>query len=504
METLLSLGGGFAVALTPVNLLWAALGVTLGTAVGVLPGIGPAVTVALLLPMTFGLEPISAFIMFGGIYYGAQYGGSTAAILLNTPGEANAMMTAIEGNAMARRGRAGPALATAAIGSFIAGTVATVGLTFAAPALVEISLMLGPPEFTALMVLSLVTVSALFGNSIARGLLALFLGLLLGTVGLDPQLGQPRFTFDVLELLDGVDTVIVAVGLFAVGETMHSAARYAFTNESVLALKGAVWMNREEWSRSWRPWLRGTAIGFPLGAMPAGGAEVPTVLSYMTEKRLTKRPEEFGKGAIEGVAGPEAANNASAAGAIAPLLALGLPTSATAAMMLAGFQQFGVRPGPLLFDTKPEIVWGLIASLYIGNVMLLVLNLPLIGLWVRLLSIPRPWLFGGILCFSVLGAYSLNSNLVDVLILLGVGSIGFVFRVLGVPIVPCLLGLILGPMFELQLRRSLMVSLGDPSVFFTRPLALAFLVLAVAFLAAPGVMRWWQARNARAARQATS
>jgi putative tricarboxylic transport membrane protein len=497
METLLALANGFAIALTPGNIVFAAIGVTLGTAVGVLPGIGPSVTVALLLPLTFGLDPVAAFIMFGGIYYGAQYGGSTAAILLNTPGEANAMMTAIEGNAMARSGRAGPALATAAIGSFIAGTVATIGLTFAAPALVEIALMLGPPEFAALMVLSLTTVSALFGSSAARGLFALCLGLLLGTVGLDPQLGQPRFAFGVMELLDGIDTVVVAVGLFAIAETMHVAARYPYVRESILAVKGSIWMSREEWSRSWKPWIRGTAIGFPLGAIPAGGAEVPTVLSYMTEKRISKRPEEFGKGAIEGVAGPEAANNASAAGAIAPLLALGIPTSATAAMMLAGFQQFGVRPGPMLFDTKPEIVWSLIASLYIGNVLLLVLNLPLIGMWVRLLSIPRQWLFGGILCFSVLGAYAINANVIDILILLGVGLSGFTMRVLGVPVVPCLLGLILGPMFELQLRRSLMLSLGDPTVFLTRPLSLAFLLLAVAFVAAPSILRWKRSRALR-------
>ena len=494
MDTLAALAQGFAVALTPAHLLWAAIGVTLGTAVGMLPGIGPSTTVALLLPATFGLDPASAFIMFGGIYYGAQYGGSTAAILLNTPGEAGAMMTAIDGNAMARAGRAGPALATAAIGSFIAGTVATLGLTFLAPWLAEVALLLGPSEYATLMVLALTTVSALFGASVARGLLSLFLGLLLGTVGLDPQLGQPRFAFGVMELLDGIDTVIVAVALFAVGETMHVAARFRFAVETMHAMSGSLWMSAADWARSWKPWLRGTAIGFPIGALPAGGSEVPTVLSYVTEKRLTKHPQEFGKGAIEGVAGPEAANNASAAGALAPLLALGLPTSATAAMMLAGFQQFGIRPGPLLFDSKPEFVWGLIASLYIGNVMLLILNLPLIGIWVHVLRIPRPWLFGGILCFSVLGAYTLNTNTVDVAILLLIGLAGFGMRMMNVPVVPCLLGLILGPMLELQIRKAMMISLGDPAVFVTRPVSLLFLLLALAFLAAPVLFRYRRRR----------
>jgi len=494
MDTLAALAQGFAVALTPAHLLWAAIGVTLGTAVGMLPGIGPSTTVALLLPATFGLDPASAFIMFGGIYYGAQYGGSTAAILLNTPGEAGAMMTAIDGNAMARAGRAGPALATAAIGSFIAGTVATLGLTFLAPWLAEVALLLGPSEYATLMVLALTTVSALFGASVSRGLLSLFLGLLLGTVGLDPQLGQPRFAFGVMELLDGIDTVIVAVALFAVGETMHVAARFRFAVETMHAMSGSLWMSAADWARSWKPWLRGTAIGFPIGALPAGGSEVPTVLSYVTEKRLSKHPQEFGKGAIEGVAGPEAANNASAAGALAPLLALGLPTSATAAMMLAGFQQFGIRPGPLLFDSKPEFVWGLIASLYIGNVMLLILNLPLIGIWVHVLRIPRPWLFGGILCFSVLGAYTLNSNTVDVAILLLIGLAGFGMRMMNVPVVPCLLGLILGPMLELQIRKAMMISLGDPAVFVTRPVSLLFLLLALAFLAAPVLFRYRRRR----------
>ena len=405
METLALLAQGFTVALTPDNLIWSIIGVTLGTAIGVLPGIGPATTVAILMPLTVGLPPVSAFIMFAGIYYGAQYGGSTTSILLNTPGEAGSMMTAIDGNAMARRGRGAQALATAAIGSFVAGTIGTIGLTFAAPLLVEIALKLTAPDYFALMVLSLATVTTMLSNptgggSIAFGIASLFFGLLLGTVGLDPQTGQARFAFGVPELLDGIDTVVVAVGLFAIGETLYMAATDGGKADSLHKLRGSLWMSREDWSRSWKPWLRGSLIGFPIGSIPAGGSEIPTVLSYTLEKKLSKKPEEFGLGAIEGVAGPEAANNASAAGALAPLLALGLPTSSTAAVMLAAFQQYGLRPGPLLFDTNPSLIWGLIASLYIGNVFLLVLNLPMVGVWVRLLSLPKPWLYGGILVLS--------------------------------------------------------------------------------------------------------
>lgn len=489
METLALLAHGFSVAITPYNLMWAAFGVTLGTAIGVLPGIGPSTTVALLLPMTFGLDPTSAFIMFAGIYYGAQYGGSTAAILLNTPGEAGAMMTTLDGNAMARAGRGAQALATAAVGSFVAGTIATIGLTFVARPMADIALLLGPPEFFALMLLAFTSVTALFGVSLAKGMLSLFLGLLLGSVGLEPLSGVPRFSFGVLELLDGVDTVIVAVALFAIGETLYVAARFRYVTEEMYGVKGSLWMSKEDWARSWRPWLRGTGIGFALGTLPAGGSEVPTVLSYVTEKKLSKNPDEFGKGAIEGVAGPEAANNASAAAALAPLLAIGLPTSATAAIMLAAFQQYGIRPGPLLFQSKPDLVWGMIASLYIGNFLLLILNLPLIGIWVRLLTIPRHWLFAGILCFSILGAYTLNTNIVDLVILAVLGFAGFAMRVFNVPIVPCLIGLILGPLLETQLRTSLMASLGDPTVFVTRPISLTLLSIAAAILILPYLAR---------------
>jgi putative tricarboxylic transport membrane protein len=502
METLAALAQGFAVALTPYNLLWAAIGVTVGTAVGVLPGIGPALTVALLLPVTYDLEPTSAFIMFAGIYYGAMYGGSTTSILLNAPGESGSIVTAIDGHAMARQGRGAQALATAAIGSFVAGTLATLALTFVAPLLVRLALMFGPAEYFALMVLALTTVTAVLGDSLARGLASLFLGLTLGLVGIDLQTGQARFTLGVPELLDGIDVVVVAVGLFAVGETLYAAARSRFETEELYQLRGSRWMSREDWARSWKPWLRGTAIGFPFGALPAGGTEIPTFLSYLTEKRLAKNPEEFGKGAIEAVAGPEAANNAAAAGVLAPLLSLGLPTSATAAILLAAFQQYGLQPGPLLFESNPDLVWGMIASLYIGNVLLLVLNLPLAGVWVKLLQIPKHWLYAGILVFATLGAYTLNNNVVDLVILWIIGLLGFGMRALGVPVAPCVVGLILGPLAEQQFRRALAISQGDATVFFTHPISLALLVIAALLVIVPAVLRRRAAAGRRAAAEA--
>ncbi len=491
MDTIAALMHGFSVALTPYNLMWSLIGVTLGTAIGVLPGIGPALTVALLLPVTYSLEPTSAFIMFAGIYYGAMYGGSTTSILLNTPGESASIVTALDGHAMARKGRGAQALATAAIGSFVAGTIATIALTFVAPLMVKIALLFGPAEYFALMVLALTTVTAVLGSSLSRGLASLLFGLALGLVGIDLQTGQARFTLGIPELLDGIDVVVVAVGLFAVGETLFTVARHRFETEEIYS--------KEDWRRSWKPWLRGTALGFPIGALPAGGSEIPTFLSYLTEKRLSKNPEEFGHGAIEAVAGPEAANNASAAGVLAPLLALGLPTSATAAIMLAAFQQYGIQPGPLLFDNNPELVWGLIASLYIGNVMLLLLNLPLVGVWVKLLRIPRPWLYSGILLFATMGAYTLNNNIVDVGILWVIGIIGFGMRVYDVPVAPCVVGLILGPLAEQQFRRALTISQGDVSVFFTQPISLALLVIALVLVVVPALMRLKANRNQAAA-----
>ena len=393
---------------------------------------------------------------------------------------------------MAKAGRGGPALATAAIGSFVAGTIATLGLAFLAPWLVEIAVRFGPEDYFALMCVAFVTVSATFGDSPLRGLTSLFLGLVLGLVGIDILTGQARLTFGVPELLDGIEVTTLAVGLFAVGEALYVASRRKHAPEEIEPVRGSLWMTREDWRRSWGPWLRGTAFGFPIGALPAGGAEIPTFLSYSTEKRLTKHPEEFGHGAIEGVAGPEAANNASAAGTLVPLLTLGLPTSATAAMMLAGFQQYGLNPGPLLFAEKPDLVWGLIASLFIANVMLLVLNLPLVGLWVRLLAIPQPWLYAGILVFATMGTVAANPSAVELMMLLVFGVLGYLMRRYDYPIAPIVVGLILGPMAEAQLRRALSISLGDPIVLVQNPVSATLLAIAFIALVAPFVMKGLQ------------
>ncbi len=480
---------GLMTAAEPMMLLYALIGVTLGTAVGVLPGIGPALTVALLLPVTYRLDAAGSLIMFAGIYYGGMYGGSTTSILLNTPGESSSIITALEGNKMARKGRGGPALATAAIGSFIAGLIATLLLAFLAPSIVKVALIVGPREYFGLMVLAFVTVSAAFGDSALRGLTSLFLGLALACVGIDQLTGQARLSFGVPELLDGIEVTTMAVAMFAVGEALFIAGQRVHVDEEVTAVKGSTWMSAQDWARSWKPWLRGTIIGFPIGAMPAGGAEIGTFLSYATEKKLSKHPEEFGHGAIEGVAGPEAANNASAAGTLVPLLTLGLPTSATAAIMLAGFQQFGLQPGPLLFATNPTLVWGLIASLLIANFMLLVLNLPMIGLWVKLLTVPKPWLYAGILLFATLGTIGANPSAFELGMLLGFGVLGYVMRLFGYPIAPIVVGLILGPMAEQQLRRALAISQGDWLYLVQSPIAAGLLGVAALALIVPLILR---------------
>ena len=477
---------GFATALTPTNLLFAVIGVLLGTAVGVLPGIGPAMTVALLLPVTYSVEPSSALIMFAGIYYGGMYGGSTTSILLNTPGESSSVVTALEGNKMAKKGRAAQALATAAIGSFVAGTIGTVLLVILAPNIADLVVKLGAPSYFAIMLLALFAVTAVLGSSKLRGFIALFLGLAIGLIG--TTTGQARLTFGEAKLADGIDIVVVAVAIFAIGEALWVAAHLRRKPLDIIPV-GQPWMSKSDWGRSWKPWLRGTAFGFPFGALPAGGAEVPTFLSYITERRLTKHPEEFGNGAIEGVAGPEAANNASAAGTLVPLLTLGLPTSATAAIMLAAFQQFGLQPGPLLFVTNATLVWSLIASLLVANLMLVILNLPLVGLWVKLLAIPRPWLYAGILVFATLGTIGANPSPFELGMLLAFGLLGYGLRRFHYPIAPVVVGLILGPLAEQQLRRALAISQGDPSVLLHSPVAIVLYLIAATALLLPIVMR---------------
>ncbi|WP_081744994.1 tripartite tricarboxylate transporter permease [Arthrobacter sp. H14] len=484
MDSLSLLMDGFATAATPINLLYAVLGVLLGTAVGVLPGVGPAMTVALLLPVTYALEPTSAFIMFAGIYYGGMYGGSTTSILLNTPGESSTVVTAIEGHKMAKAGRAAQALATAAIGSFVAGTIGTMLLVLIAPLVVQFAVSLGAASYLAIMLLALLAVTAVLGASRVRGFASLGLGLAIGLVGLDPVTGQERLIFGQALLVDGLDIVVVAVAIFAIGEALWIAAHLR-RNVSQTIPVGRPWMGKQDWKRSWKPWLRGTAFGFPFGALPAGGAEIPTFLSYVTEKRLSKHPEEFGHGAIEGVAGPEAANNASAAGTLTPMLALGLPTNATAAVMLAAFVQYGIQPGPLLFDTEPQLVWALIASLFIGNTLLLLINLPLAPFWAKLLQLPRPYLYAGILFFATLGAYSVNLQAFDLVILMVLGLLGFAMRRYGLPVLPLVLGVILGPRAEEQLRTALQFTAGNPVGLVNETVAVVVYIIIALVLAWP-------------------
>lgn len=471
MSSFNSLLEGFASALTLSNLMFGLLGTFLGTLVGVLPGIGPALAIALLLPITYTVEPSSALIMFAAIYYGAMYGGSTTSILLNTPGESGSVITALEGNKMARNGRAGPALATAAIGSFVAGTIATLILAFSAPTIADWAIQVGSAEYVALMLVAFSTVSSLLGSSQIRGFISLSVGLVLGLVGADLQSGLSRLTFGNDAALEGIRAVTVIVAIFALGEALYIASRFKETGWNIIPMKGRALMTRNDLKRSWKPWLRGTAIGFPLGIIPAGGSEVPTFLSYSVEKSLSKNKDEFGKGAIEGVAGPEAANNANAAGALVPLLALGLPTSATAAVILVAFQTYQIQPGPLLFTTNPVLIWTLIASLFIGNALLLILNLPLVRFWVQLLKIPRTYLFAGIVSFAMLGAYALNTSTFDLSVAIAIGIVGFLFRRYGMPITPLILGLILGPNLELQFRRALQISAGDYGTLISSPLS---------------------------------
>lgn len=480
-----SLLQGFMTAGTPINLMWALLGCLIGTAIGVLPGIGPALTVAMLLPITSHVEPTASMIMFAGIYYGAMYGGSTTSILLNTPGETGSMVTAMEGNLMAKSGRAGAALATSAIGSFFAGTIATVLVTLFAPAIAEYALRFGPPEYFALILLAFTTVSSVLGQSTLRGVVSLMLGLAVGLIGIDQISGQARFTLGIPELVDGIEVVLVAVGLFAVGEAMYTLMYEGRQDESSNKMS-SLWMTKSDWKRSWPAWLRGTLIGFPFGTIPAGGTEIPTFLSYGTERKLTKHPEEFGTvGAIEGVAGPEAANNAAVAGTLVPLLTLGIPTSTTAAIMLSAFQNYGIQPGPTLFQTSSALVWALIASLYIGNVMLLILNLPLVGLWVKLLKIPRPALYAGILIFATVGVYGMRQSAFDLFLLFCIGLLGVLMRRFDFPTAPVIVGMILGPLGEAHMRNALSIGEGKWTVFMERPLSATILVLCVAVLVVP-------------------
>jgi putative tricarboxylic transport membrane protein len=481
METFDHLMAGFAAALTMKNLAFALAGCIFGTLVGVLPGVGPAAGTAILIPLTFNLDPAGAIIMLSAIYYGAMYGGTITSVLLNVPGEAASVITCIDGYQMARKGRGGAALGIAAIGSFIGGTFAVMALVVVAAPLASLALRFGPPEFFALMLFGLCLVTGLAGRSLIAGVLMTVMGLLISLVGIDPVRGAPRFTFGMPELYDGIGFIPVVMGLFGVGEILSTAEKPY--REIIKTNLRKVLPNREEWKASIGPIMRGTGLGFFLGLIPGIGAIIPTFMSYIMEKRLSKTPERFGQGAIEGVAGPETANNAYANGAMLPLLTLGIPSSPTIAVLMGAFIINGLTPGPFLFTEKPVLVWTIIASFFIGNVMLLILNLPLVGLWAKILEIPFQYVCVGTLLFCILGAYSINSSVFDVWVMLGFGVIGFALRKLDFPLAPAILGLILGPQLEKSLRTSLEMSAGDFTIFLTRPITLTLLILSVIVLA---------------------
>jgi len=479
MDLLDNLALGFETALQRQNILFCLLGVALGTAVGVLPGIGPTATVAMLLPITFGFdEPVAAIIMIAGIYYGAQYGGSTTAILLNLPGESSAAVTAIDGHQMARAGRAGAALAVAAIGSFVAGTLATLVVAVAAEPLARIALNFGAAEYVALVVLGLLASVALASGSTIKALAMVVLGLLLSMVGQDLQTAVPRFTFGQRELYDGLNFVSVAVGLFGVAEILRNL-HDPRTRERIVGRVTNLWPSRSDLRRVVGPILRATGLGSALGVLPGGGHVLASYASYAAEKRLSRTPQEFGRGAIEGVAGPESANNAAAQTSFIPLLTLGLPAHPVMALIIAAFVIQGIVPGPTVIEDQPELVWGLIASMWIGNILLVLLNLPLIGMWVRLLTVPYGVLFPAVIVFACIGTYTLDQNPYHVLAIAVFGLLGFLLVRCGCEPAPLLLGFVLGPLLEQNLRRALLISHGDPTVFVTRPISAALLAVAV-------------------------
>jgi putative tricarboxylic transport membrane protein len=491
MDIIASLGLGFSVALDPMNILYCFIGVLLGTLVGVLPGIGPTATIAMLLPITFSLSPAGALIMLAGIYYGAQYGGSTTAILINLPGESSSAVTAIDGYQMAKKGRAGPALATAALGSFFAGTVATLLLAFFAPPLARAALNFGAPEYFALIVLGLLVSIALAHGSILKALAMIVLGLLLGMVGQDIYTGQPRFTFGIRELYSGLNFVSVAVGVFGVAEILRNLENEKGRDVMVKAVKN-LWLTKDDFKRIVGPVLRGTALGSLLGILPGGGHILSSFASYSAEKRLSKTPEEFGHGAIEGVAGPESANNAAAQTSFIPLLTLGIPAHPVMALMVGAFILQGITPGPNVINDQPALFWGIIASMWIGNILLVLLNLPLIGLWVKMLSIPYRALFPAIVLFACIGCFSINQNIYDVYAIGFFGVVGYILIRFGCEPAPLLLGFVLGPLLEEHLRRAMIISRGDPTIFVTRPISATLLglaLLAVVIAVLPSIRR---------------
>ena len=482
MDVLSALAIGFGVALQPINLAYCFVGVFIGTLIGVLPGIGPVAAMSLLMPLTFRLTPEASIIMMAGIYYGAMYGGSTTAVLVNIPGEAASIVTTMDGYQMAKQGRAGPALGISAFGSFIAGTFAVLALTVAAPPLASIAVKFGPAEYFSLMVLGLTILAFLTAGSLLKALAMAAIGLTLGLIGIDQMTAVPRLTYDRLELLDGVGIVPIAMGLFGIGEILFNIERRQ--ERSLLGARiGTLMPNREDWKRSSGPIARGSILGFLLGILPGGGAVIASFASYAMEKRLSKHPERFGKGAIEGVAGPEAANNAAAGGAFIPLLTLGIPPNVVMALLLGAFIINNVEPGPLLMQKNPQLFWGVVCSMYVGNAMLLVLNLPLIGMWVRLLTVPYKVLFPLILLFCVIGGYSVSNSIFDLYVMLAFSVIGYLMKKFGYEPAPLMLAFVLGPMLELNLRKALILSHGGLGTFVTRPISLGCLLVALGLLA---------------------
>ncbi|OON38087.1 transporter [Izhakiella australiensis] len=505
MDSWLQILHGFSIAFQPENLMYILIGCLLGTAVGVLPGLGPTAGIALMMPITFGLEPGGALIMLCGLYYGTMYGGSTASILINTPGESSSVMTALDGYQMARQGRGGAALAVSALGSFIAGTIAVVLLSFFAGPFSAFALKIGPIEFAALLLFSLSAVASLSGKSVARGLFSMVLGLIIATIGIDLQSGMPRFTGGIAELQGGIPFMVASVGMFAISEVLINFERHLKGSEPVQPIKGSLWLTRQEWRRSRMPILRGTFLGFAKGILPGGGATIATVLSYSMERSLSKQPERFGKGMIEGVAGPEAANNAAVGGHMVPLLTLGIPSSSSSALLLGAFVMFGIQPGPLLMQEHPQMVWGLIDSMYVGNLVLLILNLPLVFLFIRLLYIPTGMLLPGIVTIASIGVWSIQSSAFDLYLVLGFGILGYVLRKIDVPLAPMVLALVLGNNLEQSFRQSLTLSGGDMRVFFTSPIALTFLILTLLSLVLSlGIPLWRTRRREQAQRQSQS
>jgi len=496
-ETLANLALGFSVALSPAVLLYGFVGCLVGTLVGVLPGIGPLAGISLLLPASFGLDATSAVVLLAGIYYGAMYGGSTTSILLRIPGEAASVVTCLDGYAMARKGRAGPALTIAAVGSYLAGTASVVALMLLAPPLARIALRFGPPEYTALLVLGLLVLGYMSGGSVPKSLAMAVLGLLLGMVGIDPMTGFFRFSYGLVELGDGIGIVPVAVGLFGLAEILATAGQAAPPAVLRPRLRDLL-PSAEEWRRSWGPIGRGSVLGFAIGVIPGSAHIISSFVSYAVERRLSRRPEEFGQGAVEGVAGPESANNAATSGAFVPMLALGVPSGPITAVMMAALMIHGISPGPLLIREQPALFWGFIASMYVGNVMLLILNLPLVGLFVNLLRIPYPVLYPLILVFAILGVYAVNASVVDVWIMAVTGVAGYLLRKLDFELAPVVLGLVLGPMLEMSLRQSLALSGGSYAIFVQRPIAATLLAAAAALML---VSIWRRSRPARPAGQ---